>query len=319
MLSLLLTSLGHASTFMPPQASTIAPAVDRLYAFLLIISVLASILVIAGMLYFIFKYRRKSETEKSAYITHNHLAEFLWSFIPLVLFIVAFVWGWKVYHDLRFAPENAYEIFVRGQQWSWEFEYQNGHKSPAELYVPVGRPVKLLMTSSDVIHSFFIPSFRVKQDVLPGRYSSIWFEVKEPGEYQIFCTEYCGLQHSSMLAKVVAVPQKDFDMWVSGKAVSNLSPEEQGHKTYIARNCNSCHSIDGSAVVGPTFKGNFGLTRQFEDGGSAVVDENYLRESILDSQKHIVKGYTKVMPTYEGVLEDKEVEALIAFIKSLKN
>jgi cytochrome c oxidase subunit 2 len=168
MLSLILTSFAHASTFMPPQGSTLAPAVDRLYAFLLIISVIASILVIAGMLYFVFKYKRKSETETGAYITHNHLAEFLWSFIPLVLFIVAFVWGWKVYHDLRFAPENSYEIFVRAQKWSWEFEYQNGHKSPSELYVPVGRPVKLLMTSADVIHSFFVPSFRVKQDVFAG-------------------------------------------------------------------------------------------------------------------------------------------------------
>src|SRR5690606_6298539 len=131
---------------------------------------------------------------------------------------------------------------------------------------PVGRPVKLLMTSSDVVHSFFIPSFRVKQDVVPGRYTSLWFEVKEPGEYQVFCTEYCGLQHSSMLAKVIAVPQKEFDAWVSGKALTDLTPAQLGEKLYVSRNCNSCHSVDGSAIVGPTFKGSFGVTRQFEDG-----------------------------------------------------
>jgi cytochrome c oxidase subunit II len=318
MLSLILTSFAHASSFMPPQASTMASSVDRLYAFLLIISAIASVLVIAGMLYFVFKYKRKSDNDKTAYITHNHLAEFLWSFIPLVLFMVAFVWGWKVYHDLRFAPENSYEIFVRGQKWFWEFEYKNGHKSSAELYVPVGRPVKLLMTSSDVIHSFFIPSFRVKQDVVPGMYSTLWFEVKEPGEYQVFCTEYCGLQHSSMMAKVIALPQKDFEAWVSGKAVSDLTPAQLGEKLYVNRNCNSCHSTNGSPVIGPTFKGAFGATRQFDDGSSGTVDENYLRESILNSQTKIVKGYTKVMPVYQGVLEDNEVNALIEFIKSLK-
>tara|TARA_B100001248_G_scaffold262696_1_gene261037 strand:- start:7928 stop:8878 length:951 start_codon:yes stop_codon:yes gene_type:complete len=315
---MLWSSFAQASTFMPPQATKVAESVDNLYIFLLVISLIASVLVIAAMIYFVFKYRRKTDNDKTAYITHNVTAEFLWSFIPLVLFMVCFAWGWKVYHEIRTAPEDSYEIYVRGYKWGWDFEYSNGLVSPAELYVPVGKPVKLLMTSSDVIHSFFIPSFRIKQDVVPGRYSSLWFEVEKPGVYQVFCTEYCGTSHSGMLAKVHAVSEEEFDAFLSGKALEALSPVELGAKLYKTRNCNTCHSIDGSKIIGPTFMNSFGMQREFTDGSTAVVDENYLRESILNAQKKIVKGYPPSMPPYQGVLSDEDVKALIAYIKSLK-
>ncbi len=312
-------SVAEASTFMPPQATKIAESYDNLYLFLLIISAVASALVIFGMLYFVFKYRRKSENDKTAYITHNNTAEFLWSFIPFVLFMVCFAWGWKVYHEMRDIPDNAYEIYVKGYKWGWDFEYNSGRTASGEIYVPANRPVKLLMTSKDVIHSFYIPSFRVKQDAVPGKYSSLWFEVKEPGTYQVFCTEYCGMSHSGMLAKLIALPQNEFDAWLKGKELKELTPIEKGQKLYITRSCNTCHSVDGNnAMNGPTFKGLVGKKREFTDGSSVVADENYIRESILNAQLKIVKGRQPVMPPYQGVISEDEVRYLIEYIKSVQ-
>lgn len=313
------TSVAHAgSSFMPPQGSTMASNVDSLYWFLIIISVIASLLVICGMMWFIFKYRRKSENDKTAYITHNHLAEFLWSFIPLVLFMVAFVWGWKVFVDLRKPPEGAYEVYVKAYKWAWEFEYNNGKQSPGELVVPAGRPIRLVMTSKDVLHSFFVPSFRIKQDVVPGMYTQTWFEAPEEGEFQIFCTEFCGLNHSGMLAKVKVVSQEKFDAWLQGKAIEKLTPLQLGEKLYVTRNCNGCHSTDGSIKVGPSFKGLFGKERTFADGSTTVADENYIRNSLLNPNSQVVKGFTPQMPTYAGQVSDEDIMALIEFIKSKK-
>ena len=311
-------SIAQAGSFMPPQGSTVAGSVDNLYLFLVIISVIASLLVIGGMLYFVFKYRRMSDNDKTAYITHNHLAEFLWSFIPLVLFLVCFVWGWAVYHDLRTAPEDAYEVFVKAKKWEWSFDYKNGMSSPGELVVPVNTPIKLLMKSEDVIHSFFVPSFRIKQDVLPGRYTSLWFEATKTGTFQVFCTEYCGLNHSGMLATVKVIEKDVFNAWLAGKEIEKLSPAQVGQKLYTTRNCNGCHSVDGSDNAGPTWKGLYGANRSFADGTSAVADDNYIRESILNPNAKIVKGRAPAMPSYAGQLSDDEILGLIEYIKTLK-
>lgn len=310
----------HAgSSSMPPQASTMAPSVDYLYWFLIIISAIASILVIGGMMWFLFKYRRQSENDKTAYITHNHMAEFLWSFIPLVLFMVCFVWGWVVFNGLRTPPKDAYEIYVKAKKWSWDFEYTNGFNSPGELVVPVGKPIKLLMTSEDVLHSFYVPSFRIKQDVVPGRYTTTWFEATKTGYFQIFCTEFCGLNHSGMLAKVKVVEPEVFQAFLEGKVIEELTPVQLGEKIYKTRNCNGCHSLDGSRVVGPSFKGLFGSNREFADGSSTEANEDYIRQSIMNPNSQIVKGFApNQMPSFEGMLSDEEVRGVIEFIKAQK-
>ena len=307
------------SSSMPPQASTMAAEVDYLYWFLVIISTIASVLVIGGMFWFLYRYKRKSENDKTAYITHNYMAEFLWSFIPLVLFLVSFVWGWKVFHDLRNAPENSYEVFVKGYKWAWEFEYKNGLSSPGELVVPVGKPIKLLMTSKDVLHSFYVPSFRIKQDVVPGRYTSTWFEATKTGRFQIFCTEFCGLNHSGMLASVKVVTQEEFDAFLDGKVLEELTPAQLGQKIYNTRNCNGCHSLDGTVLVGPSFKGLYGKTREMADGSSVTADENYIMESIKNPNLKIVKGFNpNQMPAFEGLLSEEEIMGVIEFIKDQK-
>ena len=304
---------------LPPQASTFAGQWDLLYNSLLWVSFVGGAILIVAMLYFIYKYRRKSENDKTAYITHNHFLEFLWSFIPLVVFLGVFAWGGYVYYQQRKVPENALEISVTGWQWRWDFEYKTGKKTTNDLVVPVNTPIKLVMTSGDVIHSFFIPSFRTKQDAVPGMYTALWFEANQLGTFQVFCTEYCGLQHSSMLAKIRVVPQTEFNEWLAAGEGGGGSPAERGAKIYQAKACTACHSLDGKVVVGPTFKGLFGKTEQFADGSSASVDENYLRESILNPNAKIVKGFTAgQMPPFQGQLSDEEVTALIEFIKTLK-
>lgn len=307
------------SSSMPPQASTMATNVDYLFWFLIVISTIASVLVVGGMFWFLYRYKRKSDNDKTAYITHNHFAEFLWSFIPLVLFMVSFVWGWKVFNDLRNAPEGSYEVYVKAKKWAWEFEYNNGIQSPGELVVPIGVPVKLLMTSEDVLHSFYVPSFRIKQDVLPGRYTAAWFEATKLGEFQIFCTEFCGLNHSGMLAKVKVVTPEVFEAYLAGKKIEKLTPVQLGEKIYKTRNCNGCHSLDGSVLVGPSFKGLYNSDRSFNSASSTKADENYLAESINNPNAKIVKGFgPNQMPAFAGQLSEEEIRGVIEFIKAQK-
>jgi cytochrome c oxidase subunit II len=303
---------------MPPEISTFAAEVDNLYAFLIWSSLISAILMIGGMIYFVLKYERKSPGDKTAYISHNAILEFLWSFIPLVLFMAVFVWGWVVYYKQRNAPADAMEVHVTGRQWLWEFEYKNGKKTTNELYAPVGMPIKLLMTSADVIHSFYIPSFRQKQDVVPGMYTMTWFQAQEKGVFQIFCTEFCGTNHSAMLAKVHIVDKPDFDKWMGADPNAGKSLAERGADLYKVKGCNACHSVDGAKVIGPTFKGAWGRSEPLADGGTATVDENYVRESILNPQAKLVAGYPPTMPSFQGVLNDEEIKAIIEFMKTVK-
>ena len=312
-----MTPASTNSHFMPPQASEVAQSVDALYAFLLIASFISCVLVIGGLIWFAIKYRRNTADQKTAYISHNTTLEFLWSFIPFVIFMVVFVWGWVVYHKLRAMPEDALEIAVQAQKWSWTFTYKNGRSIGNEVYVPVGQNVRLVMASSDVLHSFYLPAFRTKQDVVPGMYTSLSFKAEAEGTYQVFCAEYCGDAHSAMLAKVHVVSREKFDNWLANDPYKGLSPVDIGRKVYESR-CLACHTLTDAKNVGPGFKGLFGKTEKVE-GGEVKVDENYLRESILNPNASIVAGFPKgIMPTFAGQLSEAEIMGMIDFIKSLK-
>jgi cytochrome c oxidase subunit 2 len=305
-------------SFMPPAVTGIAGQVDNLYSFLLWTSFIGCAILLGGMIFFVMKYKRRTDTDKTPYISHNTFLEFLWSFIPLVLFLVMFGWGWNIYHQMREMPENALEVHVFGRQWSWEFVYKSGKTSGSEFVVPVNTPVKLLMTSKDVLHSFYIPSMRIKQDVVPGRYTALWFTAEKLGDFQIFCAEYCGTTHSGMLAKMKVVTQADYEKWIQENE-DGMTLAEKGQKYYSDKGCVACHSIDGSAKVGPSWKGIFKKEHEMDDGLKVIADENYLRESILNSNAKTVKGFGKgVMPSYQGQLTEDQVNALIEFIKSLK-
>lgn len=308
----------HASVFTPEQASEVARHFDTLYEFLLLSSLVACVLVIGGMIYFAFAYKRKSFNDKTAYISHNMTLEFLWSFIPFILFMVVFAWGWWVYREMRYAPKGAIEIHVVGQKWSWNFLYKSGKKSAKEFYVPVNTPVKLIGTSKDVLHSMFLPAFRTKQDIIPGRYTSIWFDAKKEGSYNFFCTEYCGEQHSGMLAKMHVVSKKKYEEWLENDPYKGLSLAKIGENVFTTK-CSICHNANAEKKIGPGFKGLFGSNRSFLVASSVDADENYIRESVLKPNAKVVKGYNKgVMPTFAGQLSEQEMTGLVEYIKSLK-
>lgn len=314
----LLMQSAQANTFMPPAATDIAERVNSLYGFLLWASFISCVLVIGGFIYFAFKYKRRSENDKTAYISHNNFLEFLWSFVPFLIFMAVFVWGWAIYSQMRTFPEDALEVHVQAQKWSWSFEYKNGRKSSGELLIPVNTPIKLVMTSSDVLHSFYVPAFRAKQDVVPGRYTALWFQPKYKGEYQIFCTEYCGEQHSGMLAKLKVVSREEFDDWLANDPYKGLAMEEVGQKIYTAR-CAICHHTNDQKLVGPGFGGLFGREETLQGGEKVMVDENYLRESIMNPNAKIVAGYPSgQMPTFAGQLSEQEITGVIEYIKTLK-
>lgn len=310
----------QAQSFMPTEGTLIATQVDNLYGFLLWASFISCIIVIGGMIYFVWKYRRKTDHDKTAYITHNTFLEFLWSFIPLVIFLGVFAWGWYVYHDMRTMPKDALEIQVTAKQWAWQFDYKSGVQTGSLIVVPVNKDVKLIMTARDVLHSFYIPSFRIKQDVIPGTYTALWFNANKLGEFHVFCAEYCGTQHSGMAATLRVVPQAEYDAWLEEEAnVSTLPMAQRGQKLFQSKACASCHSVaDASTKVGPSLFQKFGTVEHTEEGEFAV-DENYVRESILNPNAKITKGFPRgVMPTFQGQLSETELSALIEYIKTLK-
>lgn len=311
--------------WLPENASNLASGVDNVLLFITVISTFFFLLISAFLIGFAIKYRRKTEYDETPYITGNELFEVIWTVIPSVLLMIIFAWGYIEYREMRTPPDNAVEVNVVARQWLWQFDYYNGKKTINELYVQQGRPVRMVMRSDDVIHSFFVPDFRVKQDILPGIYTQLWFTPTKAGTFDLFCAEYCGTAHSQMLAKVHVLGPEAYVIWEKGIGVdegvavaSSLPPAEKGAELYKQRGCNACHSLDGSALVGPTFKGLFGKNEKMTNGKTITVDENYLRESILLPQVLIVEGFQPVMPAFEGILSDEEVTALIEYIKTLK-
>lgn len=307
---------------LPPAKSTVASEVDALFWFVHLSSLVLTIGILIALAYFLYKYRRKSENDVTPVITHNNKLEVTWSVIPLMICLVVFGWGYQTYVNMITSPDDAYEINVTAQKWLWNFTYENGARSTGELHVPADRPIKLIMSSNDVIHSFFVPDYRVKQDVVPGRYTEAWFRVPEPGESIIFCTEYCGTGHSDMYGKVIVHEQEEFETWLAnnaggGSQPSDLAPAEWGEQLVQEQGCMTCHSTDGTRLVGPTWQGLFGSNRQFTDGSSAEADENYLRTSIINPNDVVVEGYQPVMPSYKGQLNDEQINAIIEYIKTL--
>jgi cytochrome c oxidase subunit 2 len=306
------------SSFMPAVVNEIGRQVNGLYLFLLIVSGISCAILIGGMVYFALKYRRRTNNDKTAYITHNTFLEFLWSFIPLVIFLFVFGWGYVIFHTERSMPENALEVHAFGKQWSWEFVYKSGKSSTNEFYVPVNTNVKIILTSKDVLHSFYLPSMRLKQDAVPGRYTALWFTSEKLGDFNVFCAEFCGTAHSGMVAKLHVVSQEDYEKWLQENDEA-LTVAQRGEKLYTTKGCVACHSVDGSIKVGPSWKGLFGNHREWEGGSSGKADENYIHESIVEPNAKVVKGFPKgVMPSYQGQVSEVEISALIEYMKGLK-
>lgn len=311
-------------TWIPEVASNLASKVDGLLILITLLSLVFFILITVVLVYFAIKYRRKREDEETPYITGNEPLEIIWTVIPSILLIILFIYGYVVFKDMRTPPGDALEVTVQGKQWLWTFDYYNGKKTINELYVQHNRPVRLVMEAPDVLHSFFVPAFRVKQDLVPGRYTQLWFTPTKIGTFDIFCAEYCGTGHSAMLGKVIVLSPEAYEIWEKGvkadegAGVASLPPAELGEKIYKEKGCNACHSVDGSVLVGPSFKGIFGHAAVMQDGSSVNVDENYIKQSIIEPQAHVVKGFQPVMPSFKGILSDEEVTALVAYIKTLK-
>lgn len=307
--------------WLPPPESTTADAVDSIFYLILWISTFFFLLIVALMIAFVFLFRRRPGVEAPSSISHNNWLELTWTSIPVVIVVVIFYLGFTGYMDMRNPPREAYEIQVIAQKWKWLFTYPNGNVSE-ELHVPVEHPVRLVMRSEDVIHSLFIPAFRVKMDVVPGRYTQTWFDARQPGSYDLLCSEYCGTGHSDMLTKVVVHKPGEFDVWLTeaSNLLKRMSPVEAGAELMRRNGCFVCHSTDGSTAnkQGPSLKGIFGETHNFTDGTSTKVDENYIRQSVLEPMAKIRQGYQGIMPTFKGRLKDEEISAIIAYIKSLK-
>jgi cytochrome c oxidase subunit 2 len=305
---------------MRNSAPTFSGETDWLFHFLLWTSVISAVGIFAAMLYFCVKYRAKSRADKAlSQVDHSNTLEVTWSVLPLFVCVAVFVWGFKGYVALRTVPKDAYEIHAQGQKWKWTFTYANGYVDDA-LHVPVGKNVRVVLRSVDVIHSLFIPEFRVKMDAVPGRYTSLWFNATQTGTFPIFCAEYCGTSHSDMLSQVVVHDEKGFDAWLvdAQKKLDDLPPVELGQKMFNQRGCTTCHSTDGTPKIGPSLKGIWGHEQPLASGGSVTVDENYIRESLMEPQAKIVQGFTPAMPTFKGQLNDKQITGIIEFIKSLK-
>lgn len=310
--------------WMPEAASVTVPSVDEPFWLIYWTCVVAFVLVMAPMFWFMWKYRRKTPDQKAEDQTdHNQILEIAWSAIPLVFFILIFVWGFRGFLDLQTPPGDAMVLRVTGAKWQWTVKYEDAGVTVtgqgAEIPVPQGRPVKLLMTSVDVLHSFFIPNFRVKMDVIPWRYTTLWFNATKVGTFPVFCTEYCGKDHSNMLARIKVVPEEEFKAWLEKAAAEAGGPAtlEKGQEVYNTV-CLACHSTDGTPRVGPSFKGLAGSQRQFTNGTSAIADDDYLMQSILEPNAQIVQGFQPAMPPMGGTLNQTQLESIILYIKSLK-
>lgn len=311
---------------MPLGASAHASEIDYLYWFLIITCTILFLLLVAPMILIVIRYRRKTPNQRAeSQKDHNFWLESLWTFLPFIYLAILFVWGFWQYMDMYVAPNDAKELRVIGQKWQWSVDYPEEEINVAgvgtTIAVPVDTPIKLIMSSQDVIHSFFIPNLRVKQDVVPGRYSTLWFKANRVGEYPVLCAEYCGDLHSQMLAKLVVMPRDAYDTWVESlKGADQAMPlPELGKKLYTKLGCVACHSTDGTLKLAPSFKGVYGKMEEMADGSKIKIDDNYIKTKVLEPQRHVAKGFPPIMPTFQGRVSERDISGLIAFIKSLSN
>jgi cytochrome c oxidase subunit II len=299
-------------SLFPDQASSVAPEIDMLYFFLWAITAFFTVLIFALIIFFAIKYRRRNEAVPPP-IEGSTKLELAWTIIPFVIVMVIFVWGARLFFNVYRPPDDALVINVVGKQWMWKLQHPDGKREINELHVPRGRPIRLTMASQDVLHSFYIPAFRVKQDVVPGRYSVTWFEPTRTGVYHLFCAEYCGTQHSGMIGRVVVMDPDEYQDWLTGTP-SDLSPADAGALLFAQQGCITCHGVQA-----PSLAGVFGSQVRLSDGRTVTADEEYIRESILNSTDKIVEGYPPIMPSYRQQLSEEQVMNLIAYIKSLKD
>ena len=304
----------NASALFPREASTIAPYADALYFFLLTITVIGLVLVATLVFGFSIRYRQ-SNHPVAEQVEGSTLLEATWTIIPLILFMICFVWGALLYFRIYSPPTNAMNIYVVGKQWMWKAEHPGGQHEINALHVPTGRPVQLTMISQDVFHSFSIPDFRVKREVIPGRYSTVWFEATTPGTYHLFCTQYCGTNHSQMIGEITVLSPEDYQKWTEG-STSGMSLAQNGERLFATMGCNACHS--GSAAArGPNLAGVYGSKLQLASGSEVLVNEAYLRDAILNPSQHVTAGYTPIMPTYQGQVSEDGLIDLVEYIKGL--
>ena len=307
--------------FTPDQASSFAGQVDLLYGVLIGLSALFAIPIALVIVYFVVKYRRGSRASRAGFNPPSTPFELAWTFIPALMALGVFTWGATVYFQIERPPADAIEIDVVGKQWMWKFQHPEGQREIDELHVPLGRSVKLVMTSEDVIHSLYVPAFRIKQDVLPGRYTAIWFRPTQVGEYHLFCAEYCGTDHATMGGRVIVMDPAAYQAWLAGgnTAAGPQSPETMaasGEQLFTSLGCSGCHHMDGSGV-GPSLAGVFGKPVPLQGGQTATADEGYIRNSILLPQSQVVAGYQPLMPSFKGQVSEEQILQLIAYIKSL--
>jgi len=300
----------------PPGASTVSVEMDLLYLFIFAVSAFFTILVVALIGYFTVKFRRRNPDDVGADIHGSLALELGWTFIPFVLSMVMFGWGASLFFRLATPPANAMEVFVVGKQWMWKVQHPEGVREINELHVPTGRPVRITLGSEDVLHDFSLPAFRVKMDAVPGKLTTMWFEATKVGTYHIFCAEYCGTKHSGMIGQVIVMTPQDYEVWLSGGR-STGTAVENGERLFTDLACVTCHKPD-STGRGPSLLGVFGSTVPLTDGRKVVADENYLRESIMNSQAKVVQGYQGIMPTFQGMVTEENLMQLIAYIKTLK-
>ncbi len=300
----------------PEQASTMASRVDALYFFLVGLTVFFSLLIAGLIVAYAIKFRRRSPDSIGARIHGGLMLEITWSVIPFIIVMGIFVWGASVFFAMSRPPDETLNVYVVGKQWMWKFQHLDGQREIDELHVPVGRAVKLIMTSEDVIHDVFIPAFRVKADVIPGRYTHLWFEPTKPGTYHLFCAEYCGTKHSGMVGQIVVMEQNDYQSWLSG-GTGEGSLASAGQKLFADLACNTCHRPDAQGR-GPVLQNLFGKTVELNTGDRVVVDEAYVRESILNPQAKVTLGFQPIMPTFQGLVTEEGLLELIEYVKSLK-
>ena len=298
----------------PEAASTVANQIDLFYFFLVGLSAVMAFLIALVIVIFAIKYRRRSDTEIPPIVVENKLVEATWIVVPFLIFMGIFVWSAWIYFDVQRMPPNTMDVSVVAKQWMWKFQHPTGQTEINDLHVPVNQPVRLIMISQDVIHNFFVPEFRVHTDVLPNRYRYQWFEATKPGVYNLFCSEYCGTEHSKMIGKVYVMEQAEYETWLAGGATG--SPAEQGEELFQKFACITCHAGEPTSR-GPSLTNVFGDPVLLSTGETVVADEQYLRESILNPRAKIVQGYDAIMPSFQGQLSEEQVLQLIAYIKSL--
>ena len=298
----------------PDQASTFAADVDALYFFILAVSAFFGLAVTAAVAYFGLRYRKTHDRQIGARIEGSLPLELLWSVIPAMLSMVMFGWGASVFFHIRRPPAEAMQIYAVGKQWMWKFQHLEGQREINELHVPTGRPIRVTVTSEDVIHSLYFPSFRTKIDAIPGRYTELWFEPNKVGTYHIFCAEYCGTNHSGMIGSVVVMEPAAYQAWLAGGGVEGTLAQ-RGERLFQDLACNTCH-LDTGKGRGPSLKGVVGTRVDLADGSTIVVDDGYLRESIINSQAKIVKGYQPLMPAFQGLVSEDNLAALVEYVKS---